>query len=391
MAYDPNKRVRLLTAITSVRWFGWGFGELFLPIFILMFSASFFEAGLLSSIYQITFFLTIPFIGILADRIAIKYLIIFSLIIYLFIGAGYLLAGMTGIVLILIITRALNGISYPIYSISRETYFMRNVSKKNESQAFGRFDKIATFWWVIAILIGFLLINYVEIHWLLFAITPTSLICIFLALKMKKDKPKIKKAFVNPYKRIFKEIKKFDGNLRTLSLIIFFFGMMDTIVYFFAPAVNYAQGESILSSAMLIFVYSIPPLFGEKIGKFADKIKYNGYFLSLASLVLVLLVLAFSPNYYLLLASMFVAGFISEFTFLTNMGFMARNSEYKKMGKIDATLSGIASIGAMIGPVLFGLFLDSFSQAQAYFIFIAVTFVMLTFIYKRKRFVNLKT
>jgi MFS family permease len=229
-----------------------------------------------------------------------------------------------------------------------------------------------------------ILINYLEIHWLLLAVVPTSIIAMFFTVRLKEKPIKKKKSLVNPYSKMIKEVKGFNKNLKTLALITFFFGMMNTIVYFFAPAVSYARGGSLVSSALLILAYSIPSLFGEKLGIFADKIKYKGYFLSLSSLFLVLLVLAFSPNYYLLLASMFIAGMTFELTVLTNKGFMARNSDYERIGEIDGALNGIGSLGSIIGPVIFGLLLEAFAPMNSYIFVAGLSLFMMILLYKKK-------
>ncbi|NCN87191.1 MFS transporter [archaeon] len=385
MGRETDSGIKLLTKITSIRWFGWGLGETFIPIFILLFSANFFETGLLTSIYYVMFFLFIPISGYLADKIKIKYILILGLSIYIFIGVGYFLAGFTGMIIFLILARMLNGISYSLDQVGRETYFVRHVSKKNESESFGRFDKITTFWWVLAVLVGILLINYVDIHWLLLAVTPTSIIALFLTLKLK-EKPvkKTKQKIKNPYVKIFREVKNFNSNLKNLSVMVFFFSMMSSIVYYFAPAVSYFRGESMINSVILVLAYSFPSLFGEKLGKFADKIKVKGYYLSLISLIFVLIILAFSPNYYLLLFSMFFAGMTFELTSLTNKGFMARNSAYNKVGEVDSVLNGIGSLGSIIGPIVFGFLLDLLNPMHSYFSAILLVLVMFGFVYRMK-------
>lgn len=330
------------------------------------------------------FFLSIPLAGFFADRIKIKYMVLTGLIIYVFIGFSYFLAGATGAVLFLILGRGLNGISFSFDQVGRETYFVRHTKKKDESKTFGYLDRISNFWYIIAVVLGMILINYLEIHVLLLAIIPTSIVAMFFILKLKENPIKKKKKFSNPYSEMIKEIKGFNKNLKTLSLITFFFGMMRTIVYFFAPAVSYASGESLVNSALLILAYSIPSLFGEKLGRFADKVKYKSYFLSLSSLVFVLLILAFSPNYYLLLASMFIAGMTFELTVLANKGFMARNSDYERIGEIDGALNGIGSLGSIVGPIIFGVLLDILTPMHSYMSVAGLSLLMIVLLYNKK-------
>lgn len=379
-----DKGVKLLAASTSVRWFGWGLGDTFIPVFLLIFSANFFETGLLASIYYITFFLSIPFAAMFADRFKSKHLVLSALLIYVFIGLGYFFAGITGMIVFLILAMGLNGVSFSLDQMGRESYFVRHSLKKDESAVFGYFDKITGVWWIFGVLIGLVLINYVETHWLLLMIAPTSIISFFIVLRLKEKAVKKREKFSNPYVKMFKEIKGFNWKLKKLALIIFFFDMMATIIYYFAPAVTYSRGTSLAGSAVLILAYSTPSLLGERVGKFADRLRYKGYYLCLFSLVLVLLVLAFSPNYYLLLVSMFVAGLTFELSNLTHIGVMARNSDFGKIGEIDGALSSIGSLGSIIGPILFGFLLTLFSPMHSYFVASGAVAFMVIFIYRSR-------
>ncbi|PIN74537.1 hypothetical protein COV18_06565 [Candidatus Woesearchaeota archaeon CG10_big_fil_rev_8_21_14_0_10_37_12] len=118
------KDIRLLSWATAIRWIGWGVFEAFIPVFLFAFANSYAETGLLSSIYNVVFLFMLPFVGLLADRVAAKSIILIGLIIYPFIGLSYFLAGATGIVLFVVIARALNGVSYAFYGIGSATYIM---------------------------------------------------------------------------------------------------------------------------------------------------------------------------------------------------------------------------------------------------------------------------
>lgn len=378
---EIDKGIKLLTLSTSIRWFGWGLGEAFIPVFLLLFSGNFFETGLLASIYYISFLLFVPFAGMFVDNFRAKNLILLGLVTYIFIGLGYFWAGISGAIIFVILARGLNGLSCSLIDLSRDSYFIKHTPKSTQSHAFGYFDKIANFWWAIAVLIGLVLVNYVGIHWLLLMIVPTSIVSFFVVLGLK-EKPAKKKKLENPYAKMFREIRNFNWNLKKLSIIVFFFSMMRTVVYYFAPAVSYSQGTSLTGSAVLILAYSFPALFGEKLGKFADKIRYRGYYLCLGSLFLILFLLAFSPNYYLLLFSMLFAGVTFELCSLTSKGFMARNSDFEKIGEIDGALSGISSFGSATGPILFGFLLNTFSSMNSYFIGAGFVFLMFGFVYR---------
>ena len=72
--------VKLLTWATTVRWIGWGVVEALVPIFLLSFAKSYAETGLLSSMYDIAFIISLPFVGLLADKISSRTILILGMI-----------------------------------------------------------------------------------------------------------------------------------------------------------------------------------------------------------------------------------------------------------------------------------------------------------------------
>lgn len=385
------KGIRLITWSTSVRWFGWGLSELFIPVFILLFSSSFLEAGLISSVFEIVFLLSIPIAGFLADRIKIKKILLLALIIYVFIGLGYFLAGITGAIIFLIIARALNGASYCLDQVGRETYITRHSPKSKVSRIFGRFDFITTFWYIFAVLVGLVLINYVELYWLFFIVTPTSIISFFIILRLKekkKNKRRINVSLKSVYYKMFKEIKNFNKGLRLIAILSFFLGIISSVIYLFVPISAYLDGESIVNSAILLLVYSIPILFAQKLGKIADKKKEKIYVFGILSIILVLFSLIYFKNYFAILITLFFASAIFELIYLTNMGMIARLSDRTHLGEIDGSLNGIATVGAIIGPILFGLFTDLLNINNAYFILVFLSLIMFGLIFKGRKFLK---
>ena len=389
---DIQKGIKLLILSTSVRWFGWGLGEGFIPIFLFMFSANFLETGLLASVYNLMFFLFIPIAGFLADNIKAKKMILAALIIYVFIGFGYLLAGLTTAIIFLIFARALNGISYSLDQVGRETYIMRHSRKNKISTTFGYFDTITQFWWIIAVIIGLILVKYIPIHWLFFFIIPTSILSFLIVLNLKEKPIRLKKSkfsLKKSYIKIFKEIKNFNKGLKLIATLSFLIGIISSAIYFFVPISIYVKGGNIIYAVIPVLIYSIPGLFGKKFGKIADKRKGKIYIMGLLSIILLLISLIYFKNYFIILIIMFLASATFELISVTNRGMILRLSDKTHLGEIDGSLNGIASLGAIIGPVLFGLLTDLFSFNKAYLIMIITTIFVLFIIFKGRK--NLET
>ncbi|NTU66864.1 MAG: MFS transporter [Candidatus Moranbacteria bacterium] len=119
---DVPKGVRMITLITSIRWMGWGFAESLIPVFLFSFGKTYAEAGLLKSVLDVSLIVSMLFAGLIADSISATAMIAVGLVIYIFIGLGYWMAGVTGLVVFILFARIMNGISYALDSVGREAY-----------------------------------------------------------------------------------------------------------------------------------------------------------------------------------------------------------------------------------------------------------------------------
>lgn len=382
------KGIKLLTFSTSVRWFGWGLGETLIPYFLLLFSSSFLEAGLLSAVFSIVFLLFLPIAGFLADSTKAKKMIIAGLILYVFIGLGYLFAGLTLMVIFIIIARGLNGISFSMDQLARESYIMRHTHKNKISSVFGRFDYITTFWWILAVVIGIFAVNYIPIHWLLFFIAPTSIISLIIVSNLKEKKKSSKKSnfsFKKVYLENFRQVKNFSPGLKLVSLLVFCLGILSSVIYLFVPISSYLENGSLVQSAILVLVYSIPPLFGQRLGKIADKKKGRVYLFSLFALMIFLVGFTYIHNYYLILVTIFLSSAVLELVSLTNKGMIARLADRAHLAEVDGSLSGISTIGAIVGPIIFGFLMDLYGIKNAYLAMIVITAIISLVIFKGRK------
>lgn len=171
--------VRLISWATAIRFVGWGFAESFIPIFLLSFAHNYTDTGLLRSIFDVVFLLSLPIVSHFANRMSGKKIILSGLVIYPFIAISYYLAGAYGLVVFVLIARVLNGVSFSLDSVGRRTY-MRRLSHKNVGELFGYYDTVSSFWWIVAGAVGLILIKFIEIHVLLLAIIPTVLVAIVI-------------------------------------------------------------------------------------------------------------------------------------------------------------------------------------------------------------------
>jgi MFS family permease len=372
-----NKDVRLIAWGTAIRWFGWGFVEALIPVFMFSFSHSYFLTGLLDSAINIFFILTLPLAGYLADRRGCRILLIMSWLIYPLVGLSYFLGGATGLVFFVVLARFLNGSAYAFDVVGRDTYFRRHTLKSKISSVFGYFSSLGNFWWVVAVLSSFLFIPYVEVHWMFIAISITATIALFIvAFAVTPDpiKTKRKVHFADSYTTIWKEVKQWKPGLRFLSFYSFFLGFISIIAGFFIPIYVYTQEESLRQVIAITAVMAVPSLFDRFIGKLADKLKVKGMIIGLLLLVPLILGLAFVNYIGQLIISFFIMAVI-ELLYLTEQGIITRITKPAHYGRVDGILQLIGTLGSILGPMTLGLIIDNKGETYAFTFLATVTVI----------------
>lgn len=381
---------RLITTITAIRWAGWGFAETLIPILIYSLTSTFTQAGLVRSVYDIIFIIILPIVGILADKIKSTTIILMGLFIYLFVGTSYLLAGTTGLIIFIVIARGLNGVSYALDSVGRETYFRRHTPTSKIATVFGYFDTVANLWWIVAALLGIILIKYFSIHWLLFLIVPTSLISLVVLWVFRKREnllvPTKSLTHENKFKN-FKEIKDWNPALKSLIIFNFFISCASSVVAFFLPIEVYREGGSLVLVIVMGIVTTIPTLFGWMFGKWFDinGSKLFGY--GLISFATLLLSLVFFHSYLWQLMVSFLIGVILELLSVGNNELVTVHANPEHFGKIGGIIRSISNIGSIVGPLAVGVLMDSYGIDSGYMALSAIIFLLFVIfsLIKKKR------
>ncbi len=358
--------VKLIAWARTVRWIGWGFGEALIPLLIFSFSKTFAEAGLLRSTYEITLLLALPIIGAIADRKSAKYLIVVALALYPLVGVSYFFAGVFGAAIFIVIARGLNGFLWGMENIGVSTYYRRIANRANIGSSFGYIESWSNFGWIIAALIGMVLVSYVPIYYLLLAISPAAIIALFIALKAPKDTllnvdgaKKQNSSLIHSYKSAFVEWRTWNGHLWLLGGLVLFSGLIEALMWFFIPIDAYIAGAKPSFVVLLSVIAAIPTLFGYTIGKMADK--RNEYSLIISGLVGVALVmagLALFPQYAFKLVASFLLGVLLELFSIIQKSLVTVLGPSESYGKRGSAFESIATLGDLTAPLILGISLD---------------------------------
>lgn len=381
--------IRVISLATSIRWIGWGFAETLVPIFLYSFSNTFAGASLLNSAYNIGLILALPIIGIAADRIRASTLILIGLCMYFFIGAGYLLAGMTGLVIFIIFARLANGTAFAFDSIGRSAYLRRHTPTAKIATVFGYIDTVSNFWWILAALAGMILINYASIATLLFLITPTSIVAFLIIWKFRKTESEPVYPIIAKEEHPAEATRLLSGwnwTLKSLIILNFFISGAAAIIIFFLPIAVYKEGASLSMVILFGIIATIPSLFGWKLGTWFDAKGPKSFIYGLALFAVLIFSIPFFGGYAWKLVVVFLVGLIIEFLFVGNSELVTMHSRPEHFGQVDGVMRSISNIGAMAGPLVMGIALDSFGINSSYMGLAALLFILAIVFYTLRKF-----
>ena len=381
--------IRILTIATAVRWMGWGFAEALLPVFIFSFSRSYAEAGLIRAAYDVSFILALPVIGMAADRFKATSIILTGLLLYTLIGASYFLAGVTGMVFFVVLGRFLNGVTFAMDSVGRGTYFRRNASDGKLATIFGYFDTIANFWWVVAALLGMWLIQYFSISQLLFLITPTSLIAFFIIWYFQKTpevftQSKETENLNQAYGLALKELIRWDWKLKSVAMFNFFIALISSVLFFFLPIQAYTEGAGLSKTILIGVMFALPYIFGWWLGKWFDNQGIKTFAYGLIAMALLVISLVFLDMFWWQALVAFCVGLILELISVGNNELITACAQPEHFGRVGSIMTLIYDIGALVGPLVVGVMIDSRGIRFAYISMSALMIVLVVIAYLLK-------
>jgi MFS family permease len=355
--------VRVFAWTRAIRKIGWGFGEALLPVFIIAFSKTFAEAGLLSSLVDIAGLISLPFIGLWADNVPAGRLILWSLILYPIVGASYYLAGALGLATYIVIARLVNGVTWELENVGIETYYRRMIDRTHIASSFGYIEMWSYIAWIPAALVGTILVRFVSIYDLLFLIAPFALIAYVVALKAPKDSPQAanvsRLSFLHTYRKAVFEWRTWDSRLWMVSLLILFSSILSALMYFFIPIDAYFTGANLPMVVLITVFGSIPALLCYKLGRLADvRNKYHLISLGLSATAVIALGLAVFPQYWFKLFAMFLLGITLELFYVAQNALITTLGPSESYGKRGSAFESVVTLGDLSAPLILGVGLD---------------------------------
>lgn len=362
MPEDAKNGIRTIAFARTVRWIGWGFGEPLIPVFIALFATTFAGEGLIRSLYDVMTLLALPVIGWLADRYPARTLILTALVLYPLVGLGYFFAGVTGLGIFIVLTRLLNGAVWGLENISVDTYYRRMVPSGQLGSAFGYIDMLANLGWVAAALSGIWLVKVFPIHYLLLAIVPCTILAFLIARRAPSDSLSSTvsvSSMLAAYTTVFSRFASWDKKLFSLSAIVFFGEMINTLASFFLPIYVYKETGDPTQAIVIAIIATIPSLFGYHLGKISDAIGEQRVFaVGLTMLLAALVIMSYFPQWTVILIAIFIIEVVLELIHLAQKSSVTKLSLPAIWGERGSTMQGISVLGAIAGPITIGIVFD---------------------------------
>lgn len=356
--------VKVLAWSRAVRWIGWGLAEALLPVFILQFSNTFAEMGILSSTVDIASLVSLPIIGMWADKVPARKLVLWSLALYPLVGASYFIAGAYGMAAFVVIARIVNGFTWELENVGIETYYRRMTDEKTVARSFGYIETWSHVAWIGAALIGIILVRFVPIHWLLLGIAPFALIAWFMVFRAPRDRLVRQEEgrrvpFLRAYGMTIREMRSWNSRLWLLGVLVLFSSIVSSLMYFFVPIDAFIDGANLPMVVLITVVGAIPALFGWKLGALADDgNKYALIGTGLFGVAAVSLGLYLIPAYWFKLVAMFVMGVILELFYVAESSLVTTLGPEETYGERGSAFEGVTVLGDMVAPLILGVSLD---------------------------------
>ncbi len=366
------KGIRLISWATAIRFAGWGFVEIFIPIFLLSFVHNYAEVGVLRSVYDVVFLLALPVVSRLADRVPSKKIILSGLALYPLIALCYFYSGVFGAISLLIVARFINGISYALDSVGKRTYMRRNAHGRI-GIIFGYFDTLANFWWLAAAVVGLFLINTFPLHKLFLFIVPTTLVAMFLVWLLPRERKtrveheerfKISRLFKEvyvDYKQLFSFIKHWNLEQKYTAVLYGFVSTIFILIAFFLPLISFTENKSYTAVFLLSAFAVLPFIFGVPIGFLSDKAGPKGVRRVIFASVCLLLFLPFTSSLFVQLVLVFLISVCAYYAMLALERSATIHETQAHMGSLSGAFLSVAQLSQIISPILIGFFIDEIS------------------------------
>lgn len=385
--------VKNITLGISTSWFGWGLVESLIPIFIFSIVGTYTETAIFSSIYTIVFLISVPFLGVYADHISLRKMLLWCLTLYILTGTSYFFSSFLGIIFFIVLAKIFVGLATAFGQTARETAFLRY--QKLTGKAFAFFETFSNIIWFLGVVISLIIAPILDINWFFILIIIFSLLGLPFLLRLPKMKfetnvpiPRAKNIIVNTFR--FSAFKYFHKKDRLLMILI---GVLPSFVLVlpttFLSISSYVSSNDIRFAILITAVSALPPIFSMFLARSSDIFPRRSVLFGFIIVIISLLLFSFANGLVLQMIVSFLTGVGIQMIYLSLMVLIKNLTiDGAHLGAVESTFSVLDSIGGLLGMLIIGYLLDktnSLTTGLLVSLFLFVMTIILSFTLFRKR------
>jgi len=383
LIYAP-KKIKLLTILIMVYYFGWAIIEPFFPLYLNTIFNSYSNIGIVMSSVYLFSILTGLFFGQIINRVSKKTMI--SIALFLYLPLSFIILGITRLPHFIFFQVYHAVIKTPLW-ISSEAYIRKNTTKKRVSEALGTFYSGYGLALVIGPIIGAFLIYKIGFS-IFYSISFFAFIAFIISFFLpRENRESILKGIKNSILKdgfVIKEFKHLFRNQPLKFFLIFMFFYYFSIYHLFmiVPLFLEKMNISFLNIGLIYSLFFVPLTFESFFSKLKNKKRAIVISLFLSSIVL--------------LAMFFIKSLIAFFFLIFIMGtmfsiinpllrgrvtyFMPRK-EFGEMGGVEYSVINLA---AFLSFLIAGFISEIYSLNMVFLLSSILVFSLFLFTLKNK-------
>lgn len=261
------RRAAVLTIVSiAVYNFGWGFADPYFSIYLSGFGDNYALIGLFQTVLLVITVITLIPAGELLDRTSHRTLVNGAKWLYVFVGSGYIIAGITHSTPVLLMTLVLNGLLIPFVWTGTSATLRTFVTKKDATLLYGLFMAARQVAFALGLLFSLLIISRFPIYYIYFPVICFIVLSIPLFPKDKRPRERLLPALRDIvirdkiFLQFFRTLRHFPRELWWMELLLVLVSVIEVVALVYLPLFALEQGFSLMHVGLLLVVMNIPYL-----------------------------------------------------------------------------------------------------------------------------------
>lgn len=261
-----SRLVFMTIASIAVYNMGWGFADPYFSVYLSIFGDNYALIGLFQTVLLVITVITLIPAGELLDRTSHRTLVNGAKRLYVLVGSGYIIAGVTQSTPLLLVTLALNGLLIPFVWTGTSASLRMAVTKKNATLIYGLFITARQVAFALGLLLSLVVVDRFPIYTIYFPVIFFILLSIPLFPKDKQPREPLFRALREivvrdkVFLKFFRTVRKFPSELWCVESLVLLVSVVEVVALLYIPLFALEQGFSILQVGLLLVVMNIPYL-----------------------------------------------------------------------------------------------------------------------------------